>query len=190
MDIPKLIHLVQERPNLYQNCSVRFLTERKGLWKEIATELGVSVSTCRDRWTNLRKLYRQYLIKRERDTHGLISTYKYAEQLTFLDQHIRTQNASSAESSDPHESSSSRDESPTLDRMSELTVCSLDEEQENERVQTEDEERVPEDVTQFCLRMVPIMQRMQLEGNQKKNQIKLDIFQAVVSIVRESFDEE
>lgn len=176
MDIAKLIALVKERPNLYENNSVRFLLERKQLWKEIAEELNVSVACCRDRWTSLRKLYRSYRIKIQRSSE-IVSTYKHAEQLAFLDPHLRLQ--TSSEDQEEVVIRSADTESDSCDSFGRNSV------EHSEKTSTREE---TETGVEFCLGLVPILERLRWMEDLKKNEIKLDIFQAVVSIVKESFE--
>lgn len=129
------------------------------------------MASCKSRWNNLRKIYLNYLIRRENSND--IATYKYADQLAFLLPFLR-----------PHNSS-------VVDRamnvgLEDIEVISTSdgEDLNREKSVTEDE------VTEFCMSLVPIMDRLRLEGDFKQNQIKLDIFQAVVTIVKESFEKQ
>lgn len=129
------------------------------------------MASCKSRWNNLRKIYLNYLIRRENSND--IATYKYADQLAFLLPFLRPHNSSVVD----------RAMNVGLEDI-EVISASDGEDLNREKSVTEDE------VTEFCMSLVPIMDRLRLEGDFKQNQIKLDIFQAVVTIVKESFEKQ
>lgn len=130
------------------------------------------MASCKSRWNNLRKIYLNYLIRRENSND--IATYKYADQLAFLLPFLR-----------PHNSTVVlRAMNVGLEDIEVISASDDGEDLNREKSVTEDE------VTEFCMSLVPIMDRLRLEGDFKQNQIKLDIFQAVVTIVKESFEKQ
>lgn len=129
------------------------------------------MASCKSRWNNLRKIYLNYLIRRENSND--IATYKYADQLEFLLPFLR-----------PHNSS-------VVDRamnvgLEDIEVISTSDGEDLNR----EKSVIEDEVTEFCMSLVPIMDRLRLEGDFKQNQIKLDVFQAVVTIVKESFEKQ
>ena len=180
MDVLKLIHLVKQRPELYESSSVRLLLERKKLWQEIGEELGSPALVCRDRWTNLRKLYRKYLVKKER-SRDTISTYKYAEELSFLDPHLGLgQQTTSNEIQD--------EDLQSLDYCSSVETESQRSQTRSTTVELDLEEKPSESVADFCKGILPLMEKIRNKTDLDRNRTKMEILQKVVKIVEKAVD--
>ncbi|KAL4121322.1 hypothetical protein QTP88_013859 [Uroleucon formosanum] len=94
MDSKKLIELVKLHVGLYDLSSPNYSdsTWKEKVWKDIADELNQTFATCKNRWNNLRDMYRKAL-KRNKTTSGqatkIIKKYKYEDQLDFLKEFLQ-----------------------------------------------------------------------------------------------------
>lgn len=181
MDNLKLIHLVKQHPELYENSSVRLLLERKKLWQSIGVELGYPADVCRDRWSNLRKLYRKYLVRKGR-SRNTISTYKYADELSFLDPHLALEKATNTREVQD-------DEPDDQDYCSSVETESRRSETRSTTVEMESEDKPSESVKDFCRGILPLMEKIRYKTDLDKNRIKMEILQKVVEIVNKTIDQ-
>ncbi|KAL0870832.1 hypothetical protein ABMA27_004678 [Loxostege sticticalis] len=93
----KMIRLVRERPLLYarNNMPVASVYSRvKGLWREVAEEMGWSVMDVRRKWSHIRNSYSRHL---RNEIHGArtgrgrrVSRWYLADELEFLREHMAT----------------------------------------------------------------------------------------------------
>lgn len=100
------------------------------------------MASCKSRWNNLRKIYLNYLIRRENSND--IATYKYADQLAFLLPFLRPHNSSVVD----------RAMNVGLEDVEVISASDDGEDLNREKSVTEDE------VTEFCMSLVPIMDRL------------------------------
>ncbi|XP_028158668.1 uncharacterized protein LOC135078401 [Ostrinia nubilalis] len=93
----KMIRLVRERPLLYarNNMPVASVYSRvKGLWREVADQMGWSVMDVRRKWSHVRNSYSRHL---RNEIHGArtgrgrrVSRWYLADELDFLREHMAT----------------------------------------------------------------------------------------------------
>ncbi|CAH2088994.1 unnamed protein product [Euphydryas editha] len=89
MDEEKLILLVSNYPELYdlQNEHYMNSTRKNGIWLEIAKEIGVKDTVCKDKWKSLRDGFHRNIKKRKNksgDPATKNKKWKFESQMQFL----------------------------------------------------------------------------------------------------------
>ncbi|CAG4985147.1 unnamed protein product [Colias eurytheme] len=82
----KLIKLVRENPVLYDNNHVKYMdfNSREVAWQKIGDELKRPASDCKDRWINIRDVYRRILRQLTNNKGSRRKQYKYEKEMSFL----------------------------------------------------------------------------------------------------------
>ncbi|KAK5641195.1 hypothetical protein RI129_009742 [Pyrocoelia pectoralis] len=93
MNDEKLIELVREYHVLYDLSHCKYMDTgfKNNIWARIAKEMKQDVSTCKNRWSNIRDTYRKTLKKnvtKSGQSAKKLKLYKYSNQLEFLNKYF------------------------------------------------------------------------------------------------------